>query len=739
MTEKNTNSLLSKALEWLPTKWHELAKNSSTMLNIILNEVMSGRDIRVTGAAGAARPECALIAAIQKMLQEPEDKRAPIIVLCPSRESEDIVTEIATSLCSNTDLVVRPTALMRTVEIAKQAFNTPADIIITSLRTWDKLLRADAVKTEQIRTVILDDLEWFRATSELNKLKTFLDELPAARQLIAITKQGELHKRFVDTLQTPSICRAPDIETTPRKVRERLIVAPEDKWGEVMAELAEGESALFIAENPASAKRIISRLKEIGLDPKWVSIKQTDTARATLILKFSAKLVSHVVMSTPMLFGVKKGTVQKIVHAEMPCNARCYLDHMNYLETGGEIITLTTPDELSLFDALLITAEKKLKVENPYRIADMPSAVGEVEGRQKLTVRHDYQKEAQAAKRSAAKAAAKKAADAEATIKATMDAIAKIVSLPTDEDGDNAEIAAERIDTVESFEEKTDKRPYKRKNPKFAKSKYAKRDKFQRKPRHEEETEVIEAHGDLSDEEAATAPAEKKRFKKRFPAQKKRFEKRPYRERREEMPADEGERAQTTAAEESNVSAEAAPTKDRNEGNGGERTWRPKTKYNRIRKPYNKDRRQPKPEGEESPKPVVAAPVREQPRESSDEEGYSKSKKFSKYPQKKRPYQPKAKKPQQKQRDDWYDDDNFGNSIHYQPRRQNLRNLRSDEPLHWEPSDPYHPSSQALSLPQMMPDENGYRPNRSRNDRKGNYNNRSRKPGFKKRRGSGEN
>lgn len=59
-----------------------------------------------------------------------------------------------------------------------------------------------------------------------------------------------------------------------------------------------------------------------------------------------------------------------------------------------------------------------------------------------------------------------------------------------------------------------------------------------------------------------------------------------------------------------------------------------------------------------------------------------------------------------------YDDDNFGNSIHYQPRHRSLRNLGYDQPIHWEPVDPYHPSSQALSLPQIMPDEyprNNYR------------------------------
>lgn len=74
------------------------------------------------------------------------------------------------------------------------------------------------------------------------------------------------------------------------------------------------------------------------------------------------------------------------------------------------------------------------------------------------------------------------------------------------------------------------------------------------------------------------------------------------------------------------------------------------------------------------------------------------------------------------------DEDNFGNSIYYQPKRQNLRTLRSDQPIHWEPNDPFHPASQALSLPQMMPDEY---PSRSHH-RNANGNKRFNKTGFNK-------
>lgn len=98
---------------------------------------------------------------------------------------------------------------------------------------------------------------------------------------------------------------------------------------------------------------------------------------------------------------------------------------------------------------------------------------------------------------------------------------------------------------------------------------------------------------------------------------------------------------------------------------------------------------------------------------------------------------PQGRTPRQSPGQQDWDDDNFGNSIHYQPKRQNLRGLPSDQQIHWEPTDPYHPSSQALSLPQIMPDENrrgGYVNGNVNGNVKGGFN-RSRRNYRKKREG----
>lgn len=134
-------------------------------------------------------------------------------------------------------------------------------------------------------------------------------------------------------------------------------------------------------------------------------------------------------------------------------------------------------------------------------------------------------------------------------------------------------------------------------------------------------------------------------------------------------------------------------------------------------------------------------PVRSEPTERADEARPAPKKRFERKP-KKTFDRPKAER-RENRRDEW-DDDNFGNSIHYQPKRQNLRTLRSDQPIHWEPNDPFHPSAQSLSLPQLMPDE--FQPRRNRRDVNGNSNGNggsrrkfSPKGNFRRKRGPNEN
>lgn len=703
MKEENTTSLITRVLEWLPEHLRDRVNSSSTLLNIILNEVLSDRDVRITGGAGAARAEAALIAALHKSHQREESKRHLTLVVSPSREAEEIMFGIAKDLTANSELTVHASYLLRTKGMIINAFEQPADLIVSSLHGVEKLIGAGVLDLSDVRTVILDDIEWFEALGDIRKLARFVDKLPAARQLIGITAPGELTERLVDLLHAPVVCRAPELGMDVANITERLIVISKDNWGNTINELAESGSVLYLSESPTESTRIVGFLKSSGHDPKRVTPTQTDTAKELLILKFTAGLVPYVITSNALMSGFKKASLKKIVQTDIPGGARSYLSHAEYLGAGGELVTVITPEDLPLVEALLLSAQKKLIVENPLELEDIPAEVGQIVSRQKLTIRTDFSK------------------------------------TPTE----NAEAEPASTDSVEApleeVEEHREKRPYKRKNPKFVKNKYQKKDKFRHKPhRRAEESDAQTAEGAPQGEEKTEETGEKKYFKKRFPYNKKRYEKRPYRDRQEEKPAEAAVRpvAETNAPVEFDPQAETTAAPERTENAKEERNWRPKTKYNRLRKTHVKDRRQAKPEGEESARTVAA----DSPAENDAGQPAAKPKKFTKYPQKKRPYQPKAKKPQTKSREERWDDDddNFGNSIHYQPRRQNLRTLRSDEPLHWEPSDPFHPSSQALSLPQMMPDEIGYRPNHSKNDHNGNFK-RPRKPGLKKYRGSGDN
>ena len=163
----------------------------------------------------------------------------------------------------------------------------------------------------------------------------------------------------------------------------------------------------------------------------------------------------------------------------------------------------------------------------------------------------------------------------------------------------------------------------------------------------------------------------------------------------------EERRARLAKKKEENRAAPETPADDASP-QAPESSDRPRTLTvkKRSSRQNRKDTRRDADEGTQEEKRKDAQPERSSEKSDKKRGDFKKpnSKKFDKK------FDKKPKK-QHVKRDVDYDDDNFGNSIHYQPKRRNLRNLGYDQPIHWEPIDPYHPSSQALSLPQIMPDE----------------------------------
>lgn len=636
MTELTTTaSNFERVMKWLPESLRSWAE-SSAFLPLALNEILNDRDTKLSGSPGSGKILTALIGVIQKLTDRRDGSKHCAVILSSSRESEESTLATAARLTEAAGLRAAGTAGIRESAGFAKLFSDPVDLLVTSAKTLEKLFDRGFLTPDAVRTLVVDETEWQEALGDMPRIASLCSRLPAARQIIvtALPGNSSIEGSLSEMLHAPAFCRAPDKTPVSGGV-ERAVVVPADKTEEFLLAEAAKTPVLFVAGTPAAGTRLIAAMKNAGLEPKRATAAQTESARETLLLRFAAGRVEQLVIPHALLGGFERGSLRRIVHAEIPGSPSAYLEHLALLNPdGGELVTVVTPEALPLFDQLLCSAEKKLPLENPYDLPDMRTETGLVLRREKLTIRADYGKDEPAPESEAAEATP----------------------------SDSGEQSAPR-----------------RRN---GQKKFDSRQNRTKKRRSEDRAENADQ----------TEGGTRKNGK---PAsQKRRFQNKKNRPRRDNPTEQKNTAADGTDAAGDNVGA-AKP---------------------KFRKKPFKDRRQNQTKntaGSEKPDQPTA---------------------------KKRPER-KAKKnfdrPRTDLREVW-DEDNFGNSIHYQPKRQNLRTLRSDQPIHWEPNDPFHPSSQALSLPQLMPDE--FQPRQNRRDVNGNVRRKpSSKGGFRRKRGQGEN
>lgn len=606
MTKDEKISNFERVLSWLPEAFKSWA-TSNPFLSSTLNEVLNERDTRLSGTPCTSRLKTAVTALLQK-LQDRRDKSAALI-LAASREAEETAFTLASRMSEGTGLRIAATTGVRDGAGLTAIFAAAPDLVVTNPKVLEKVFDKGFAAPEAFRTILVDGAEWHDVMGDTDLIASLVERFPAARQLIVtgpvVVETTE--DPYNAMLHAPAYCRAPDEAAREAAPKERVVLVPEEKMSETLAREAEKTPVLFLVSTPTESTRVTGLLKEAGIAAKRAAATQSASARETLVLKFIAGRVDHLVMPHSVIGELEHNRASRVILTDLSGGPEPYLEHLALTADGtGELVTIVTPETLPLFEKLLVAAEKRLTLENPYNLPEPRTVIGQLLRREKLTIRTKYGRTAEST------------------------------------EGDRGE-QDDRGEGRSRWERRKSK------------------------------------NGQRKDRKDGFRKDRKDHFKN-------------FRRKSRKFQNGEGEASRTQEKPVQNAGSEQAAAGDR----------KPQEKKTFEKKAFEK-------------KPYEKKP-------------------FEKKRDRKKPARQDAEaKPRQQ---DW-DDDNFGNSIHYQPKRQNLRGLPSDQQIHWEPTDPYHPSSQALSLPQIMPDENrrgGYVNGNVNGNVKGGFN-RSRRNYRKKREG----
>lgn len=390
MTKDEKISNFERVLSWLPEAFKSWA-TSNPFLSSTLNEVLNERDTRLSGTPCTSRLKTAVTALLQK-LQDRRDKSAALI-LAASREAEETAFTLASRMSEGTGLRIAATTGVRDGAGLAAIFATAPDLVVTNPKVLKKVFDKGFVAPEAFRTILVDGAEWHDVMGDTDLIASLVERFPAALQLIVtgpvVVETTE--DPYNAMLHAPAYCRAPDEAARETAPKERVVLVPEEKMSETLAREAEKTPVLFLVSTPTESTRVTGLLKEAGIAAKRATATQSASARETLVLKFIAGRVEHLVMPHSVIGELEHNRASRVILTDLSGGPEPYLEHLALTADGtGELVTIVTPETLPLFEKLLVAAEKRLTLENPYNLPEPRTVIGQLLRREKLTIRTKY-------------------------------------------------------------------------------------------------------------------------------------------------------------------------------------------------------------------------------------------------------------------------------------------------------------------------------------------------------------
>ena len=660
MTDDTSLSTPEPAISWIPEKFlpwiqRNVAWRQATEHNSLR------RDFCFSGAYNAPRLLTALMSLVQLQRQAPKGKVSFVFV--STFETYELVVSYLKQVAASTPLkfaLFTPMIVEGANLLDLKHTYDDADIVVINPRLMPRISRRFDLKTQRAHQILVTDVEHLVDNPKVD-LSTLFNLFPTAAQRLLVLHPSSLDKDWIGVLlrapwQTATV---PEDPTHPSQVKQYAIVLDGLDYDRFLITHTVKPKSIYVGRLLYDLRRVLRNAERQTLQVEIQRERRSwedDPEFHSLVENFVTRKTDVLLLRPEHAFELEHHLAEAVYHLHTPIGTDTLSKYRCLLEDRptSELVLIINAKEVDELHRALTHEGIRLELQNPTNIPDMPEFLGAAMQRERLSVRADYKKDTSSV--------------SEAEPLSTEEAVLTTPE-PLPEDVPPVKPLKRSRQPRSGLRQRNPRKARKVESAPVDLTTEANDTERSEEPKgivalvisHAKATEGSETPESLADEPVTSSSDTPRR--------------KPLRERNAHKRTDRNARQRNA-----NKATDAECT----------------DKSPRGGKPHKKaDRNGPK---------KSAQPANTSSRKSANNFGGKGKRSESKMDKARSPQRAASKA----NRSSW-DDDNFGNSIYYQPKRQDLRTLRSDQPMHWEPVDPYHPSSQALSLPQTMPDD-GFRP-----------------------------
>ena len=334
--------------------------------------VLAGRDLMAAAQTGTGKTAAFALPLLQRLTMEGPQvapKSVRVLVLVPTRELAEQVYQSCIGYGGN--LPLRSFVAYGGVAIEPQLskLRKGLDVLVATPGRLLDLVSQDAVKFDQLQTLVLDEADRMLDLGFSRELNAIFKALPQQRQtlLFSATFSEAIRALAGELLNNPLCIEVSARNSTVKSVRQSVITVDKKRKAELFCHLLKkkrwGQVLVFV-KTRRSVDQLVATLAGQAISADGIHGDKTQPNRLRALARFKAGEVQVLVATDVAARGLDIDALPQVVNFDLPSVAEDYIHRIG--RTGragasGEAISLVCADEVDLLAAIEALTRQALR------------------------------------------------------------------------------------------------------------------------------------------------------------------------------------------------------------------------------------------------------------------------------------------------------------------------------------------------------------------------------------------
>ncbi len=325
----------------------------------VIPAMLAGRDVLGTAQTGTGKTAAFVLPLLHALTlddQRPAPKSCRALVMAPTRELAAQIADSVRDYGQGTRFSV--TVIVGGLKIGKQirAMERGVDIVVATPGRLLDLKSQNAIRFDQVRTVVLDEADHMMDMGFLPQIKKVLMQLPKQRQtaLLSATMPKDIRKLADQFLKDPVNVAVAQVAKPVERIDQSVRFVPHAQKRDVLTEILRGpkvDSAIVFTRTKRGADRVCKHLEQSGLAAAAIHGNKSQNQRTKALDAFKSKKLRVLVATDIAARGIDIDQVSHVVNYELPNVPESYVHRIGRTARAGEsgtAITLCDGEERKL-------------------------------------------------------------------------------------------------------------------------------------------------------------------------------------------------------------------------------------------------------------------------------------------------------------------------------------------------------------------------------------------------------